>query len=183
MIEHEHTQNHFFVVRCANFFLTKMFTLYLFDGFLDIFSKFCLFIVENGILFRLSWARYENYSVSSLSIRGNNLIACWAYAKTKSFLVEHTRKQFYCLLNIRGNNFIAHWVYTEQIFAYAHCSTSVQIFSVFTWTPKRMLNQRRNDFIACWAHKEMISLLAEPTRKWFHRLLSIWGNNFIPGWA
>ena len=106
----EHTQNQFFVsyVKKTNL----MFTLVLFDGFIDCFSKFWLFIVENN--FRLFWILYENYS------------AGWAYAETISSLAEHTRRRFHSTLSLRRTNIRV-------------CSASVHILTVFTWTSKRML--------------------------------------------
>jgi hypothetical protein len=45
--------------------------------FLGGFSEFLLFIVEKGILIRLSWVLlYKNYSMRWLSNRENDFIAC-----------------------------------------------------------------------------------------------------------
>ncbi len=131
-----------FCYEVSEIFFHIMFTLILLNGF----SKFQLFIVENGILIRvfgvlyenysMRWLSihgnnlYENYSMRWLSIQGNNLIACWAYAET-----------------------IAHWVYAERIFASAQPAFKFDSFYMVhgTWTSKRMLSQRENDFIAGWA--------------------------------
>ncbi len=49
----------------------------------------------------------------TLSIRGNDFIASWAYAETISSHTEHTGKRFHRTLSIRGNDFIARWAYGE----------------------------------------------------------------------
>ncbi len=76
--------------------------------------------------------------------------ACWAYVKTS------IRP-----LSIRGANFRA-------------CSASGKMLTVFTCTS--MLSIRGTNFIALWAYMERISSLAEHTRNWFYRWLSVRGN-------
>ncbi len=49
----------------------------------------------------------------TLSIRGNDFIARWAYAEMISPHAEHTWKRFHPTLSIRGNGFIARWAYGE----------------------------------------------------------------------
>jgi hypothetical protein len=46
-----------------------------------VFQKFDFFIVEIWILISDFWVIFENYSMRMLSIRGNDLIAQWAYAE------------------------------------------------------------------------------------------------------
>jgi hypothetical protein len=51
-----------------------------------------------------------------------------------------------------------------------------------------MLSQRENVncfymYNLCWSYGEMILSHPEHTRKWFHRWLSILGNDFIADWA
>ncbi len=48
---------------------------------------------------------------------------------------------------------------------------------------KYELSMHGKSFIAGWANVEIISSLAEPTWKSFHRWLSKRGNHFIAGWA
>ncbi len=84
-------------------FFFKKFTWVLLDGFLNGFSKFWFLIVEICILIWDFWVIFENYSMRILSIRGNefhrtlsirgkNFIAGWAYAEWITSLAEHMRK-------------------------------------------------------------------------------------------
>ncbi len=78
----------------------KLFTLVLLDRFLDGFSKFWFFIDEICILI------FESFSkiiacLPMLSIRGNDFIACWAYAEPISSHAEHTRNEFLRMLSQR----------------------------------------------------------------------------------
>jgi hypothetical protein len=83
-----------------NFFFQNLHFVLL-DGFLDGFSKFCFFIGEICILIRDFWVIVENYSMRMLSIRGNDFIACWAYAEPISSHAEHTRNEFPRMLSQR----------------------------------------------------------------------------------
>jgi hypothetical protein len=100
-------------------FLFKIFILVLIDGFLDGFKKFWFFTVKICILFRDFLVIFENYSMHMLSIRGNDFIACWAYAEPILSHAEHTRNRFYRMLSIRGTDFIACWAYAEPILSHA----------------------------------------------------------------
>ncbi len=79
---------------------SKIFTLVLLNRFLDGFSKFGFFICEICILIRDFWVIFENYSMRMLSIRGNDFIACWAYAEPISSHAEHTSNKFPRMLSI-----------------------------------------------------------------------------------
>jgi hypothetical protein len=72
------------------------------------FLKFLLFTVKICILILLFGVIFENYSMRTLSIPGNDFIACWAYAEWISTHAEHT-----------GKWFIAHWSYEETISSHA----------------------------------------------------------------
>jgi hypothetical protein len=82
-------------------FFFKIFSLVLLDRFLDSFSKFGFFIGKICILIRDFWVIFENYSMHILSTRGNNFIACWAYAEPISSHAELTRNEFPCMLSQR----------------------------------------------------------------------------------
>jgi len=97
----EHTRNQIFVERYPKKFFPKIFTIVLLDRFLDGFSKFWFFIGEICILIRDFWVIFENYSMRMLSIRGNDFIACWAYAEPISSHAEHTRNEFPRMLSQR----------------------------------------------------------------------------------
>ncbi len=95
-------------IRETKFFLreiqklfSKSSTLVLLDKFLDGFSKFGFFIGEICILIRDFWVIFKNYSMRMLSIRGNNFIACWAYAEPISSHAKHTRNEFPLMLSQR----------------------------------------------------------------------------------
>ncbi len=167
----EHTRNQKFFERYPkNFFFFKIITLVLLDGFLNGFSKFLFFIGVICILIRDFWVIFENYSMRLLSIRGNDFIACWAYAEPISSHTEHTRNEFSCMLSMLGNFdsfYMDIWTHAEQTGKRFH----------------RKLSIRGNDFTACWAYGERISSHAEHTRKWFHSMLSICGKDFIARWA
>ncbi len=85
----------------SQIFSPKFFTLVLLDMFLDGFSKFLFFIGEICILIRDFWVIFENYSMRMLSIRGNDFIACWAYAEPILSHAEHTRNEFPRMLGQR----------------------------------------------------------------------------------
>ncbi len=90
----------FFWEISKNFFV-KIFTLVLLDSFLASFSKFLFFIGEIYILIRDFWVIFKNYSMRMLSIRGNNFVACWAYAEPISSHAEPTRNKFPRMLSQR----------------------------------------------------------------------------------
>ena len=91
----------FFLRDIQKIFFFKIFTMIRLDGFLDGFSKFWFFIVEICILTRDFWVIFENYCMRMLSIRGNDFIACWAYAEQNSSHAEHTRNEFPRMLSQR----------------------------------------------------------------------------------
>jgi hypothetical protein len=97
----EHTLNQIFFERYLKKFFFKIFTLVLLDRFLNGFSKFGFFIGKICILIRDFWVIFENYSMRMLSIRGNDFIACWAYAEPISSHAEHTRNEFSRMLSQR----------------------------------------------------------------------------------
>ncbi len=151
-------------------FFPKIITLVLLDGFLNGFSKFRFFIGEICILIRDFWVIFENYSMRMLSIRGNDFIACWAYAEPISSHSEHTRNEFSRMLSMLGNFdsfYMDIWTHAEQTGKPFH----------------RKLSIRGNDFTACWAYGERISSHAEHTGKGFYRTLSIRRNGSIAHWA
>jgi hypothetical protein len=158
----------FFWWAMQNFFLSKIFTLVLLDGFLDGFWKFRLFIVKLCILIWYFWVFFKNYSMRLLSISGNNFIAC---------------------LSIRGTDFIARWAYKEKISAHAQPAVKCEQFlhfqsmlsirrRILSHTEHtqnkfhRMLSIRGTDFIACWACAEMFkSQISRPNRIRFSKIL------------
>ncbi len=95
----ENTRNKIFFERYPKKFFIKIFTLVLSVRFLDGLSKFWFFIGEICILIRDFWVIFENYSMRMLSIRGNDFIACWAYAAPISSHAEHTRNKFLLMPN------------------------------------------------------------------------------------
>ncbi len=72
------------------------------------------------------------------------------------------------MLSIRGNNFIAHWAYEEMISSHTESTP---------WELLRILSQQKN------INNFYMYIHGEHTRKWFHRTLSIQGNDLNPGWA
>ncbi len=80
-----------------------MLTLVLLDEFLDCFSKFRLIIIEICILIWLFGVIFENHSMRTLSIRGNDFITHWAYVETISSHTEHTLNEFLHMLSVRWN--------------------------------------------------------------------------------
>jgi hypothetical protein len=85
-----------------------------------------------------------------LSIRGNDLIACWAYAEPISSHAEHTRNEFPRMLSQRSNvNIFTCTIHAEH--------TRNEFY--------RTLSIRGTNFIACWAYWETISSHAERARK------------------
>jgi hypothetical protein len=112
-------------------FFLKKFTWVLLDGFLKGFSKFRFLIVEICLLIWDFWVIFENYIMLTLSIRGNDFIAhwayeeqifahaqpavkceqflhvnlCWAYAERISSHTEHTRIEFCRWLSICEHSF------------------------------------------------------------------------------
>ncbi len=166
----EHTRNQKIFERYPKNFFFKIITLVLLHGFLKGFSKFWFFIGEICILIGDFWVIFKNYSMRMLSIRGNNFIACWAYAESISSHTEHTRNKFSRMLSMLGNFdsfYMDIWTHAEQTGKRFH----------------RTLSIRGNDFTACWAYGERISLHAEHTRKWFNSMLSVRGMDFIAHWA
>ncbi len=160
----------FFLRDIPKNFFCKIFTLVLLDGFLDGFSKFRFFIGEICILIWVFQVIFENYSMRMLSIRGNNFIACWAYAEPISSHAEYTRNKFSRMLSVRWNFdsfYMDIWTHAEQPRKRFH----------------RTLSICGNDFIARWEYAEKISSYAEHTQKRFHCTLSIRGNDFIARWA
>ncbi len=143
-----YAEPNFFWEISKKFFFFKIFTLVLIDRFLNGFSKFWFFIGEICILIRDFLVIFENYSMRMLSIRGNDLFACWAYAEPISSHAEHTRNEFPRMLSqaVKCEHFYMYnscWAYAEQI------------------------------FIAYWAYGELISSHAEHTGNRFHRMLSM----------
>ncbi len=146
----EHTRNQIFFERYPKNFFFKIFTLVLLDGFLDGFSKFWFFVDEICILIRDFWVISENYSMCMLSIRGNDFIACWAYAEPISSHAEHTRNEFPRMLSQRENvNIFTCTIHAEH--------TRNEFY--------RTLSIRGTNFSACWAYWEPISSHAEHARK------------------
>ena len=96
-----YAEQNFLLRDIQKIFFFKIFTLVLSDRFLDGFSKFGCFIGEICILIRDFWAIFENYIMRMLSIRGNDFIACWAYAEPISSHAEHTRNEFPRMLSQR----------------------------------------------------------------------------------
>ncbi len=136
-----YAEQNFFGELSKKMFL-KIFTLVLSVGFLDSFSNFRLFWVKIYSLIWYFWVIFENYSMPTaehtwkriyrtVSIRGNDFIAHWAYAELifayaqpaeKCFYsfymyiyAEHTGKWFYRTLSIRGNDLNDGWAYAEII--------------------------------------------------------------------
>ncbi len=93
----------FFGEQSKKFFSLKMLTLVLLDEFLDCFSKFWLIIVKICILIWLFGVNFENYSMRTLSIRGNDFIADWAYVETISLHIVHTLNEFLHMLSVWWN--------------------------------------------------------------------------------
>jgi hypothetical protein len=99
-----------FFCELSNNFFSKIFTLVLLDGFLDVFSyvemilshtehmrkQFNLILRIREMNFRACSASCKMWTVftctSMLSIHRMNLIAHWAYAEPISSLADHTRK-------------------------------------------------------------------------------------------
>ncbi len=136
----EHTRNQIFFERYPKIFFVKIFTLFLWDRFLDGFSKFGFFIGEICILIRDFWVIFENYSMRMLSIRGKDFIACWAYEERIS---AHAQPAVKC------EHFFMHspcWAYAERILS--HTEHTGNEFH-------RMLSILGTDLIACWACAEM----------------------------
>jgi hypothetical protein len=132
-----------------NFFF-KILTLVLSDRFLDGFFKFFIFYKQNLHLIRDFWVIFENYRMRMLSIRGNDFIACWAYAEPISSNAEHTRNKFPRVRSQRWNvNIFTCTIYAEH--------TRNESY--------RTLSIRGTNFIACWAYWEPISSHAEHARK------------------
>ncbi len=148
----EHTQNQIFLVSYQKIFFLKIFTLVLQVGFLDGFSKFPFFLVKICILIWYFWVIFENYSMRTLSIRGNDFIAHWAYEETISSHTEHTPNEFSRLLSQRKNvNSFYRYIYAEHTGKWFY----------------RTLSIRGNDLNAGWAYAEMISSLTEHMWKCF----------------
>ncbi len=147
----------FFLRDIQKIFFFKIFTLVLLD------SKFGFFIGEICILIRDFWVIFENYSMRMLSIRGNDFIACWAYAEPISLHAEHTMNEFYRTLSIRGTNFIACWAYWEPISSHAeHARKCLKV---------EYLSRIEDDFqksrvTGPWDHK--VRFLQKKSKQKFH---------------
>ncbi len=156
-----------FFLRDIQKFFFLIFTMVLLDGFLDGFSKFRFFIVEIFIfLIRDFWVIFNHYCLRMLSIRGNDFIAYLAYEERISSHAEHMPNEFLSMLSMRWNFdsfYMDIWTHAEQGKRF-HRTLSITISSHAE-------------------HGETISSHAEHTRKWFHRMLSIRGNDFIARWA
>ncbi len=103
------------------------------------FFKILIFVGEICILIWVFWVIFENYSMRMLSIRGNDFIACWAFAEPISSHAEHTRNEFSRMLSVRWNFnsfYMDIWTHAEQPRKQFH----------------RTLSIRGNDFIARWAY-------------------------------
>jgi hypothetical protein len=151
-----------------------MIPLFILDGFLDSFFEISV-IYNQKYHFNLSFfgtSQKSYYALAEhmqkcffrlLSIWVNNFTAHWVYsacaqpafkfwqflyghpktfwnAELISSLAEHKRKQFHRTLSLCRTNFCV------------FCSPSIKIWTVFTWTSKRMLSHRGNNFIVCWAY-------------------------------
>ncbi len=143
----EHTRNQIFLERYPKKILSQKVHLGPVRWLPKRFSKFQFLLVKICILISDFWVIFENYSMRMLSISGNYFIAHWAYKKTISLYIEHTRNEFRA------------------------CSASGKKWTVFTC--KLMWSIRGRNFIAHWAYAEQISLLAEHMHNGFHRWLSI----------
>jgi len=95
----EHTRNQLFgeISKKKNFF--KMFTWLLSDRFLNVFQNVGFYSrnlhFNLGLFWKLKHAHAEHtqkWFYRTLSIRGNDLNAGWAYEEMISSLTEHTRK-------------------------------------------------------------------------------------------
>jgi hypothetical protein len=138
--------------------------MFLLDEFLDSFSKFRLIIAEICILIWYLWVIFKNYSMRMLSIRGNDIIAHWAYEETISSHTESTLNKFFAHAQLAVKCFLHFYIFYMYIQTYAeHAQKRFH----------RTLSILGNNFIACWAYVEMISSLAEHTQKWFNSLLSM----------
>jgi hypothetical protein len=160
-------RNQPFLMSYPKMFFFKIFSLFLLDGFLDGFWKCWLFIVKTCILFGIFEYFFENYSIRMLSIRGNDFIACWAYAEPISSHTEHTRNEFPRMLSQRlnVNRFYMYnpcWAYAERILSHTEHTQNEFL---------RMLSIRGTDFIACWACAEMFkSRISGPNRWRFSKI-------------
>ncbi len=85
-----------------------------------------------------------------LSIRGNDFIACWAYAEPISSHTEHTRNEFPRMLSL------------QKMWTVFTCTVHAQHMRNKFY---RTLSIRRTNFITCWAYVEPISSHAEHARK------------------
>jgi hypothetical protein len=124
-----------------------------------------------------------------LSIRGNDFIACWAYAEpisshaehtrnefprmlsqrknvkifTCTIHAEHTRNEFYRTLSIRGTNFTACWAYWEPISSHAeHARKCLKV----EYLGRIEYNFQKSRVTGPWDHKDSVS--AKKVKKKFH---------------
>ncbi len=131
------------------------------------FLKISIIYSQICILIWYFWVFFENYSVRMLNMRGNDFIACRAYAEPISSHTEHTRNEFPRMLNQRlnVNSFYMYnpcWAYVERILS--HTEHTRNEFH-------RMLSICGTDFIACWAYVEMLkSRISRPNRIRFSKI-------------
>ncbi len=118
----------FFGELSEDFFFSK-FSLWSYKmGSWPIFQNFDYFWWKFAFYLWFFLVIFENYSTRTLSMRGNDFIAHWAYAERifayaqrveKCFYMyiyaKNTGKWFYRTLSIRGNDLNAGWAYAEMI--------------------------------------------------------------------
>jgi len=93
---------------------------------------------------------FKNYSMRTVSIRGDDFIAHWTYKETISSHTERTPNKFSHMLSQRKNvNSFYIYIYAEHTGKWFYCTLSIQ----------------GNDLNAGWAYAVMISSLTEHTRK------------------
>jgi hypothetical protein len=138
-----------------------MFTWVLLNGFLHGFSKFRFFIAEICNLIWDFWVIFENYSMRMLSIRGNDLIAHWAYEETNFRACSASGKMLTALhvhctamLSIRGNDFIAPWAYEEMILSHPeHTRKCLKV----EYLGRIEYDFQKSRVTGPWDHKDSIS--------------------------
>ncbi len=117
----------------------KIFTLVLWDGFLDSFWKFRLFKVQICILIWYFWVFFENYSIYSKSrVTGpwDHMVSVSAKKSKKNFMVVYLSlpiSEYQCSLktvNVLFNNFQAwtFFLYPWKIFFFSYL-----YFLLFPW--------------------------------------------------
>jgi hypothetical protein len=126
----------------------------------------------------------------TLSIRGNDFIAhwaykerifayaqpavkceqclhvnpCWAYAERYLSHTEHTENKFYCWLSILGSDFIAGWAYAEM-------------FEGRISRPNRIRFSKKSHVTGPWDHK--VSVSARKFLKKFHACVPVKGSTLV----